>query len=810
MQEERLLKQRTIWYLFTILLLITAAVACTSAEDITPEPPPVTEVETAVPASPTPIQYPQTADEIDFITIAIDAPSRWRNFADIDQFGRVQGFDPDVMANLAAQTGINYEFVVTGFDGILASVANGEFDAAMSAIIINDNPPEGITFTNPYLEVGQVLVVRANETAINSYQDLPAQATIGIIPNSSGAATAREAVGVDESNLREYESVIAALQALIDREIDGAIIDNDDAEQYAENYYQQIKIAGGATSEAWITSKAYGIAVASANQALLDLLNNALAEAQTDGTITRLTRAWLIEQEEDERIIAGESLIGTLDNEFVIGLANLDINMDPAAEPEPISWELKLNTMAGLMMVDANNELVPILAESLPTISADKREYTFRLRSGLTFPDGSEFTAEDVKWSINRSARLGNFLVNAFLKDANVDGFADDDAVVVVDPQTVTLILDEPTSYFLSVLATPPYYIVSDNCYPAAEDPNSSCGGIGPYNITSWRPGEQMRLKANPQWPGTPPNFENVQVRFYDSSELMRSAIEIESIDVAWIGLSLDDTLALSSVPAYKAWSSPATFKSYLVFEQDTGPWNIPQVRQAVSYAVDREALSALFDGTRLPLYSPVPDQVPGHIATESTRDLERARELLALAGYTPESPLFITISYVSDGRYSPREELYANLLKEQLEETNVFRVTLEGAPYDTFRQQSATCNSPAFILGWPPSGQPPSYNDPSHWINYFVFNTNTICSNYESAEMSTLLTALDQVDPNDTVARNEIYAQIQTLWAEEYPTLDLTQEIRIAISLSKVQQIRFDSMGLVHYDAFVKGGANQ
>lgn len=804
MQKERW----KIIYLLTFCVMLAVTVGCTSEEQATPESAPAAEAAATVAIhTPTPIPYPQTADDIDFITIAIDAPSRWRNFADIDPFGRVQGFDPDVMADIAAQTGIEYEFVVTSFDGMLASVAQGEFDAAMSAIVSNDDPPEGISYTEPYLEVGQVLVVRANEDTINSYHDFPAETTVGVIPNSSGELTAREVLGISANNLQPYESVIEALQALIDREVNGVIIDSDDAEQYAENYYQQIKIAGGATKEAWITSKTYSIAVASENTALLTLFNDAFAQAKADSTITRLTRAWLIEQEVDERIIAGESLIGTLDNEFVIGLANLDINMDPAAEPDAISWELKLNTMGGLIMVNANNELEPILAADFPSISADKREYTFPLRSGLTFPDGTPFTADSVKWSIDRSAKMGNFLVNAYLKDTNVDGFADDDAVQIVDPQTVKIILDEPTSYFLTVLATPPYYIINESCYAAAENPSSDCSSIGPYTITSWRPGEQMRLKANPQWPGTPPNFENIQVRFYDSSEQMRRALEIESIDIAWIGLGLEDTLALSASSEYGIWPSPATFKSYLVFEHDTAPWNIPQVREAVAYAIDREVLSALFEGTRLPLYSPVPDQVSGHLPTEPTRDLEQARELLELAGYTPETPLSITISFVNDGRYSSREETYANLLKEQLEETNVFRVTLEGAPYDTFRQQSATCESPAFILGWPPSGQPPSYNDPSQWINYFVFNTNTVCSNYESTQMDALLAALDQADPNDETARLSIYAQIQELWAEEFPTLDLTQEIRIAISLSKVQQVRFDAIGLIHYEAFMKGG---
>ncbi|MCA9980036.1 MAG: transporter substrate-binding domain-containing protein, partial [Anaerolineales bacterium] len=604
------------------------------------------------------------------------------------------------------------------------------------------------------------------------------------------------------------ETVPDTLQALIDLEVDGIIIDSDDAEQYTANYYQQLRQVGQG-QEAWLSRKQYGIAVATENTALLTALNDAIAQAEAEGTTTRLVRAWLIPQ---EKIVAGESLIGTLDNEFVVGMVASEINMDPAAAPDPVSWEMKTNVMSGLFMHTADNELIPVLATDLPTISLDGREYTFNLRTGLTFPDGAEFSAEDVRWSLQRAGSAGNFLINAFLKDSNQDGFADEDAVQVIDAQTVRITLDEPTPYFLTLLATPPYFIISESCYAPTEDANSRCGGLGPYTITDWENGAQVRLKANPQWPGPAPIFENVAVRFYDDGPQMQRSLEIGAIDVGWIGLGLDEITTLSNDPNYAVWRAPATFKSYLVFEQQTAPWNLPQVRQAASLAIDRQALADLsqFQGTRLPLFSPVPDDVPGHLPAIPSRDLEQARDLLALVGYTPTTPLAITISYVSDGRYSPFEAEYAQLIKQQLEETDVFQVTLEGSPYDAFRQQSATCETPAFILGWPPSGQPPNYIDPAYWMNYFIFNTDTLCSNYTSPQMTQLVTQLTAVNPNDQAARNEVYAAMQTLWAEEYPTLDLTQETRLAISLAKVTQVKMDALGLLHYNALDKGLAGE
>ena len=89
-------------------------------------------------------------------------------------------------------------------------------------------------------------------------------------------------------------------------------------------------------------------------------------------------------------------------------------------------------------------------------------------------------------------------------------------------------------------------------------------------------------------------------------------------------------------------------------------------------------------------------------------------------------------------------------------------------------------------------------------WTDFFVQNTDSgFCSNYESTEMTRLLEEVNE--ELDTAVRLEQYSQIQELWAEELPTLDLTQEIRFATSLSDVENIRVDALGLLHYELLTK-----
>jgi len=410
----------------------------------------------------------------------------------------------------------------------------------------------------------------------------------------------------------------------------------------------------------------------------------------------------------------------------------------------------------------------------------------------------------DVKYSVDRAAILGNYLVNSYLKDENEDNFSDNDAVQVIDPLTIKFILQEPASYFPSVLATPPYFVVDSDCYTTNQDPVNNCAGIGKYTITEWDPGVQMRLEVNSQWPGESPKVDKIQLRFYEDPDRMRRSLENSAIDIAWIGLTRDAIKDFNNRRGFISWEGPPVFKSYLVFEQGTEPWDSARIREAIALAVDRDALAAdVFDSARLPLFSPVPNGTPGHVSANPSRDLAQSRFILSAAGYSAENQLAIELWYEDGGRYSKVEAEYAEALKSQLEETGLIQVAITGAPYSVFRPQSATCNYPTYLLGWPSPGQPTSYIDAMSWIEYFITSTDAVCSNYESAEMDALYEAAMQ--EVDLTARQDIYRQIQELWAKDYPTLDLTQESHSAISLPNVTGVVIDAMGLLHFDQLEK-----
>jgi len=323
-----------------------------------------------------------------------------------------------------------------------------------------------------------------------------------------------------------------------------------------------------------------------------------------------------------------------------------------------------------------------------------------------------------------------------------------------------------------------------------------------------------MRLQANPQWPGLPsPAFAAIRLRFFaDGAAMQNALVNFQSVDVAWDGLAYDTMNDLAArddngdgVADFTLWSGSAIFKSYLLFDQATPPWNSKQVRQAVAYAVDRQALvDGVFGDSRQTLFSPVPDAVPGHVNVFPNRDLARAQALLLQAGYSESVPLPITLWFINDGRYSAVEEQYAEAIKAQLEETNVFQVTLQSAPWEIYQSQIFSCGYDFYLMGWPSPGAPPNYLHVTSWTDFFL-SDGGFCMNYDSATMDALnSSAQEEVDD---ASREGLYRQVQTLWADDVPTLDLTQEPRWAITLPTMGNVQMDAMGLMHYELLTKEG---
>jgi polar amino acid transport system substrate-binding protein len=202
---------------------------------------------------------------------------------------QVIGFDPDLMSEIAKLINIQPQFQNTAFDTIFEALRNGQFDAVMSSATITDERKQTVDFSEPYLEVGQLVVVRTDNTNINSAQALANNAIVGVQRNTTGEIAARDTAKVSDANLRRYDTIDLAFADLANNAIDALVADSPTVANYSSQpqYQGKAKIVGEP-----FTTENYGIAVRKGDTELLNAINDALAQLRDNGTIDQLKQKY--------------------------------------------------------------------------------------------------------------------------------------------------------------------------------------------------------------------------------------------------------------------------------------------------------------------------------------------------------------------------------------------------------------------------------------------------------------------------------------------------------------------------------------
>jgi ABC-type amino acid transport substrate-binding protein len=200
------------------------------------------------------------------------------------EFGQppYEGFDVELVNAIAEKLDLEAEFVKTPFDTIFRDVAQGKFDMVASAATITPEREKQVAFSDPYFAADQALVV-TEDSDIETVDDL-ADRTIGAQLGTTGEQYADDET--DAADVRTYDLVDDAFQALNSGQIEAAIIDFPVAAE-AQNAGEGIVVA-----ETIPTEESYGFAFAKNTPELVDAVNGALAEVKADGTYTEIYEDW--------------------------------------------------------------------------------------------------------------------------------------------------------------------------------------------------------------------------------------------------------------------------------------------------------------------------------------------------------------------------------------------------------------------------------------------------------------------------------------------------------------------------------------
>jgi polar amino acid transport system substrate-binding protein len=201
-----------------------------------------------------------------------------------EQTRDLEGFDIDLMKAVAEKANLDVDFVNTPFDSVLAGIATCQFDAAISAITITEDRAKESNFSTAYITAGQIISVRLDNTDINSPEDLQGK-TVGVQLSTTGQIEVEKIAG---ATVRPYDTVDLAFQDLMNGQVDAVVADLAPSANYVNQSKDKIRFTGDV-----FTTEEYGIAICKTNTELLEKVNAALAELESDGTLKALEEKWL-------------------------------------------------------------------------------------------------------------------------------------------------------------------------------------------------------------------------------------------------------------------------------------------------------------------------------------------------------------------------------------------------------------------------------------------------------------------------------------------------------------------------------------
>ena len=219
------------------------------------------------------------------IVIATDAT--WPPMEMVDENKEIVGFDIDLMKAAAAAGGFTVEFKNSAWDGIFAGLAAGKYDAVMSSVTITDERKKSMDFSIPYINAGQVLMVRQDAKGVKVIADLKGKA-VGAQIGTTGAFEIEKVEGV---TLKTYDELGLAIEDLVNGRIAGVVADTPIAADYAlqnPDYGGKLKIVGEP-----FTEELYGVAVKKGNAAVLQAINAGLGKVLDGREYKKLEEKWL-------------------------------------------------------------------------------------------------------------------------------------------------------------------------------------------------------------------------------------------------------------------------------------------------------------------------------------------------------------------------------------------------------------------------------------------------------------------------------------------------------------------------------------
>lgn len=442
-----------------------------------------------------------------------------------------------------------------------------------------------------------------------------------------------------------------------------------------------------------------------------------------------------------EKVDLGDDASGRL----IAAIGGEPDQLDPNKTSAYFSFEVLENVYDTLVEPDADLQMRPALAASWD-VTPDQLTWTFHLRSGVTFHDGSPFTADDVVYTYRR-------IIDEEL--ANVDKLSAVGDIRATNPSTVVIRLKQPSPNLLTNLGGFKGMAIVQRKNVESGQIATHPIGTGPFSFQGQKSGDSITLDANPDYWGGAPKVAGVIFRFIPEKSTALSALQAGEID--WTDsiptqrvnqLRDDDSVNLAVVPSNDYW--------YFALNEARQPWDDVRVRQAISYAIDRDAIvTATSYGTAAANQLAIPKGSYWYTDYDKYRyDIDQAKRLLAEANASPRSlDMLVTTEY-------PETVTAAQIIADNLAPLDI-TVNIRTVDFATWLDEQNSGHFDMLMMGWLGNIDPDDY----YYAQHHSKGTSN-AQKFSNPEVDRLLDA-GRVETNQQ-ARAEDYRRAATIIADQ------------------------------------------
>ncbi len=377
-------------------------------------------------------------------------------------------------------------------------------------------------------------------------------------------------------------------------------------------------------------------------------------------------------------------------DEISIALSADITSLDPHGHNDTKSEAVSFLLFNRLFRLNTDFEVVPDLAESWDQPS--ETEWVIKIKEGVLFHNGSEMTSEDVKFSLDRSKEMPK--VQQVLSEVK--------SIEVVDKYTVKITTNSSFAPFLYTLVHAGTSILP-KAYVNSGDEFVNPIGSGPYTFVEWISGDKVVLEKNSKYFDRNNIGQSAKIVFKVIPEGTSRTIALETGEVDVVAeLPTIDMNKVSDNGDLKLYEKPSTRVDFFEMNTEKEPFNSKLVRQAMNYAIDKEAIIIVcIEGAGIQAESVLAPSFLGYKAGPYTYNPEKAKAMLAEAGYPDGFEMTITTS--GDDRKRIAEVIQASLMEVGI------KASIEMLEWGTFIDSAIKGDHEALVLGWTSNPDPDS-----------------------------------------------------------------------------------------------------